>query len=68
LTDCDSLSNYVTAKTTDKKVISLTKSNTLSNQYDILDAAEHVPAYGNEFGTCRVKFSMEDDVPTLVSL
>jgi aminopeptidase C len=34
LTDCDSLSNHVTAKTTDEKVISLTKSNTLSNQHD----------------------------------
>jgi hypothetical protein len=31
LTDCDSLSNHITTKTTDEKVISLTKSNTLSS-------------------------------------
>jgi hypothetical protein len=68
LTDCDSLSNHVTAKTTDRKVISLTKSNTLSNQHDVLDAAEHAPAYGDEFGTCEVKFSIGDNVPTLISL
>jgi hypothetical protein len=68
LTDCDSLSNHVTVKTTDEKVISLTESDVLSNQYDVLGAAQHAPAYGNEFGTCRVKFSMGDDVPTLISL
>jgi hypothetical protein len=68
LTDCDSLSNHVTTKTTDEKVIYLTKSDALSNQHDILGAAEHVPAYGDEFGTCGVKFSMGDNVPTLVSL
>jgi hypothetical protein len=67
LTDCDSLSNHVTAKITDEKVISLTESDALSNQHDVLDAAEHAPAYGNEFGTCGVKFSMGDDFPTLVS-
>jgi hypothetical protein len=64
LTDCDNLSNHVT---TDEKVISLTKSDTLSNQHDVLGAAEHAPAYGDEFGTCGVKFSMGDDVLTLVS-
>jgi hypothetical protein len=68
LTDYDSLSNHVTAKTTDEKVIYLTKSYTLSNQYDVLNAAEHAPVYGDEFGNCEVKFSMGDDVPTLVSL
>jgi hypothetical protein len=68
LTDCDSLSNHITTKTTDEKVISLTKSDTLSNQYDVLGAAEHAPAYSDEFGTCGVKFSMGDNVPTLVSL
>jgi hypothetical protein len=68
LTDCDSLSNHVTAKTTDGKVISLTESDALSNQHDVLGAAEHVPAYGDEFGTCGVKFSMGEDVPTLISL
>jgi hypothetical protein len=47
--------------------ISLTKSDALSNQYDVLDAAEHAPAYGDEFGTCGVKFSMGDDIPTLIS-
>jgi hypothetical protein len=67
LTDCDSLSNHVTAKTTDEKVISLTESDTLSNQHDVLGAAEHAPVYGDEFGTCGVKFSMGDNVPTLVS-
>jgi hypothetical protein len=51
LTDCDSLSNHITAKTTDEKVISLTESNALSNQHDVLGAAEHAPAYGDEFGT-----------------
>jgi hypothetical protein len=56
LTDCDSLSNHVTVKTTDEKVIFLTKSDALSNQHDVLGAAEHVPAYG-DFGTCGVKFS-----------
>jgi hypothetical protein len=66
LTDCDSLSNHITVKTTDEKVISL-KSDTLSSQHDVLDTAEHAPAYGDEFGTCRVKFSMGDDVPTLIS-
>jgi hypothetical protein len=50
LTDCDSLSNHITTKTTDEKVISLTKS-ALSNQHDVLSAAEHAPAYGDEFGT-----------------
>jgi hypothetical protein len=68
LTDCDSLSNHVTTKTTDEKVISLTKSDALSNQHDVLDAAENAPVYGDEFGTCGVKFSMGDDIPTLVSL
>jgi hypothetical protein len=68
LTDCDSLSNHVTIKTTDGKVISLTESDALSNQHDVLDATKHVPAYGDEFGTCGVKFSMGDDVSTLVSL
>jgi hypothetical protein len=67
LTDCDSLSNHVTIKTTDEKVISLTKSDALSTQHDVLGAAEYVPAYGDEFGTCGVKFSMGDDVLTLVS-
>jgi hypothetical protein len=67
LTDCDSLSNHVIIKTTDEKVISLTESNALSNQHDVLDAAEHAPAYGDEFGTCGVKFSMGDDIPTLIS-
>jgi hypothetical protein len=38
LTDCDSLSNHVTAKITDEKVISLTKSDALSNQHDVLGA------------------------------
>jgi hypothetical protein len=61
LTDCDSLSNHVTAKTTDEKVISLTESDALLNQHDVLDATEHVPAYGDEFGTCGVIFSMGDD-------
>jgi hypothetical protein len=68
LTDCDSLSNQVTAKTTDEKVISLTESDTLSNQHDVLDATKHAPAYGDEFSTCGVKFSIGDDVPTLISL
>jgi hypothetical protein len=68
LTDCDSLSNHVTAKITDEKVISLTKSNALSNQHDVLGTVEHASAYGDEFGTCRVKFSMKDDVSTLISL
>jgi hypothetical protein len=68
LTDCDSLSNHVTAKTTDGKVISLTKSDTLSNQHNVLSTVEHAPAYGDEFGTCGVKFSMGDDIPTLISL
>jgi hypothetical protein len=68
LTDCDNLSNHITAKTTDEKVISLTESDALSNQHDVLDSAEHVSVYGDEFGTCKVKFSMGDDVPTLVSL
>jgi hypothetical protein len=67
LTDCDSLSNHVTAKTTDEKVISLKKSDTLLNQYDVLDTTEHAPLYGDEFGTCRIKFSIGDDVSTLVS-
>jgi hypothetical protein len=67
LTDCDSLSNHVTAKTTDEKVISLTESDAISNHHDVLGAAKHAPAYGDEFGTCRVKFSMGDDVPTLIS-
>jgi hypothetical protein len=52
LTDCDSLLNYVTAKTTDKKVISLIESNALSNQYDVLGAAKHILAYDDKFGTC----------------
>jgi hypothetical protein len=39
LTDCDSLSNHVTAKTIDEKVISLTESDALSNQYNVLDTA-----------------------------
>jgi hypothetical protein len=56
LTDCDSLSNHVTAKTTAGKVISLTKSDALSSQHDVLDAAEHVPAYGDEFGTLESNF------------
>jgi hypothetical protein len=47
LTNCDSLSNHVTAKTTDKKVISLIESDALSNQYDVLGAAKHVSAYGD---------------------
>jgi hypothetical protein len=68
LTDCDSLSNHVTTKTTDEKVISLTESDALLNQYDILGTTEHAPAYGDEFGNCGVKFSMGDDVPTLISL
>jgi hypothetical protein len=68
LTDCDSLSNHVTIKITDEKVISLTESDALSNQHDVLGATEHAPAYGDEFGTCGVKFSIGDDVPTLVSL
>jgi hypothetical protein len=51
LTDCDSLSNHVTTKTTDE-VISLTESDALSNQHDVLGAAEHAPAYGDKFGTC----------------
>jgi hypothetical protein len=68
LTDCDSLSNHVIAKTTDEKVISLTKSDALSNQHDVLGTTEYTPAYGDEFGTYRVKFSMGDDVPTLISL
>jgi hypothetical protein len=68
LIDCDSLSNHVTAKTTNEKVISLTESDTLSNQHDVLNTAMHVPAYGDEFGTCGVKFSMGDDILTLVSL
>jgi hypothetical protein len=63
LTDCDSLSNHVTAKTTDEKVISLTESDALSNQHDVLDTAEHAPAYGDEFGTCGVKFSREMTFP-----
>jgi hypothetical protein len=67
LTNCDSLSNHVTAKTTDEKVISLIESDALSSQHDVLDTAEHVPAHGDEFGTCGVKFSIGDDVPTLVS-
>jgi hypothetical protein len=67
LTDCDSLLNHVTAKTTDGKVISLTKSDALSNQYDVLGAAEHALVYGDEFGTCGVKFSMGDNVSTLIS-
>jgi hypothetical protein len=50
------------------RVISLTESDALSNQHDVLGAAEHAPAYGDEFGTCGVKFSIGDDVPTLVSL
>jgi hypothetical protein len=58
----------IPTKITDRKVISLTKSDALSNQHDVLGAAEHAPAYGDEFGTCRVKFSMGDDIPTLVSL
>jgi hypothetical protein len=66
LTDCDSLSKHITIKTTDKKVISLIESNALSNQY-ILDATEHVPAYGDGFGTCGFKFSIGDDVSTLIS-
>jgi hypothetical protein len=45
LTDCDNLSNHITAKTTDEKVISLTKSDALSSQHDVLGAAEYVPAY-----------------------
>jgi hypothetical protein len=45
LTDCDSLLNHVIAKTTDEKVIYLTKSDTLSNQYDVLDAVKYVPVY-----------------------
>jgi hypothetical protein len=68
LIDCDSWSNHITVKTTDEKVISLTKSDALLNQHDVLGAAEHAPVYGDEFGTCRVKFSMRDDVSTLVSL
>jgi hypothetical protein len=68
LTDCDSLSNHVTAKTTDEKVISLTKSDALSNQYDVLGTVKHAPAYGDEFSTCGVKFSIGDNVPTLISL
>jgi hypothetical protein len=67
LTECDSLSNHITAKTTDEKVISLIESDALSNQHDVLDAAEHAPAYSDQFGTCGVKFSMGDNVPTLVS-
>jgi hypothetical protein len=68
LIDCDNLSNHVTIKTTDGKVISLTKSNTLSSQHDVLGTTKHAPAYGDEFGTCGVKFSMGDDIPTPVSL
>jgi hypothetical protein len=56
LTDCDSLSNHVTTKTTDEKVISLIESDALSNQHDILGAAEHAPAYGDEFDTCSQIF------------
>jgi hypothetical protein len=67
LTACDSFSNHVTTKSTDEKVIYLTKSDALSSQHDVLGAAKHVPAYSDEFGTCGVKFSMRDDVPTLVS-
>jgi hypothetical protein len=63
LTDCDSLSNHVTAKTTDEKVISLTESDALSNQHDVLGIAKHAPVYSDEFGTCRVKFSMGDTFP-----
>jgi hypothetical protein len=62
------LLNHVTVKTTDEKVISLTESDALSNQHDVLDATEHVLACGAEFGTCGVKFSMGDDISTLVSL
>jgi hypothetical protein len=67
LTDCDSLSNHVTAKTTNEKVISLIESDTLSSQHDVLDTAKHVPAYDDEFSTCEVKFSIGDDIPTLIS-
>jgi hypothetical protein len=67
LIDCDSLLNHVTAKTTDKKVIFLTENDASSNQHDVLDTTEHAPAYGDEFGTCGIKFSMGDDVPTLIS-
>jgi hypothetical protein len=67
LTDCDSLSNHITTKTTDEKVISLIESDTLSNQHDVLGVAEHAPAYNDEFGTYKFKFSIEDNVPTLVS-
>jgi hypothetical protein len=67
LTDCNSLSNHITAKTTNEKVISLTESNALLNQYDVLNTAKHAPAYGNEFGTCGVKFSMRDNILTRIS-
>jgi hypothetical protein len=67
LTDCDSLSNHVTAKPTDEKVISLIESYALLSQHDALGTVKHVPAYGDEFGTCGVKFSMGDNVPTLIS-
>jgi hypothetical protein len=46
LIDCDAI------KTTDEKVMSLIESNALSNQHDVLGIAEHVPVYGDEFGTC----------------
>jgi hypothetical protein len=67
LTDCDNLSNHVTTKTTNEKVISLTESDALSNQYNVLSAAEHAPAYGDEFGICGVKFSMGDDISIHIS-
>jgi hypothetical protein len=56
LIDCDSLSNHITAKTIDEKVISLTKSDALSSQHDVLGTAEHMPAYSDEFGTCSQIF------------
>jgi hypothetical protein len=42
LTDYDSLLNHVTAKTTDEKVFSLTESDALSSQHDILGTTEHI--------------------------
>jgi hypothetical protein len=68
LTDCDSLSNLSLPRQLIRKLFFLTESDALSNQHDVLGTAEHAPAYGDEFGTCGVKFSMGDDVPTLVSL
>jgi hypothetical protein len=42
LTDCDSLSNHVTTKTTNEKVISLIESDTLSNQHNVLSTVEYI--------------------------